>query len=738
MRYQLCRNLFFLIGLISLNIFLTVFINSAQAQQWKNYTNGSFVTALVDNDTHIWIGTNGGLVKIEKDSNQKSFINRANSGLPNNFINSLAFDKKGCLWIGTYSGLTSFDGQIWTHYNTTNSLLPSNYINELVVNKDNAIWLATKDAGIVRFDGETWVNYNKMNSDLPDNEIWAIAVDHDNNIWITVKNEGCIKFDGLTMTFFKEFAIDYSRKIAPLVVDHDNTLWAGASGGLIKYDGDTWTWYDRGNSDLPGALSSLAVDSKNHVWVGTKYGLGIGEFDGFCWKNYNVSNSPLSGHWIEFIAVDENDNKWIVSRNWRGEYILQKFGADGWNRYITSNSVLRSNRIHEIKIDIDNNIWIATKGLVKFDQTNWVLYDPFNQPEVVLKTILNIDFDQTGVGWISSINKVVKYKESIFTDPVSIGVGIGFINALILDPQGNLWLGGEVHYGGPGYAGVGGGLVKYDGSDAIQYTTSNSELPSNTIWALAWDDGSVWIGTDSEGVSQFDGKSWLNYNTANSGLPNDRVRSLAIDNNGNLWVGTEGGLARFDGTDWLCYTMLNSDLPHNDVRAIAFENEIVWVGTCGGGLCKFSGDSWKIFSTENSGLPGNNVMSIAVDNFGQKWIGTKERGIAVYRESDNVLNLNNSSKPKIFSLLQNYPNPFNAGTTIEFDLARESYVTLTIFNLKGDLIKSLITRRKFINGSYHYIWDGTNDARVPVASGVYFYRLQVGPTFQTKKGILIK
>lgn len=61
MRYQLCRNLFFLTGLISLNIFLTVFINSAQAQQWKNYTNGSFVTALVDNDTHIWIGTSGGV-----------------------------------------------------------------------------------------------------------------------------------------------------------------------------------------------------------------------------------------------------------------------------------------------------------------------------------------------------------------------------------------------------------------------------------------------------------------------------------------------------------------------------------------------------------------------------------------------------------------------------------------------------------------------------------------------------
>jgi len=88
--------------------------------------------------------------------------------------------------------------------------------------------------------------------------------------------------------------------------------------------------------------------------------------------------------------------------------------------------------------------------------------------------------------------------------------------------------------------------------------------------------------------------------------------------------------------------------------------------------------------------------------------------------------------PDAYSLSQNYPNPFNPSTTIEFALPTPGFVTLSIFNILGENVATLVSE-DLTAGSYKYEWDATE-----LTSGIYFYRLQAGDFIQTKKMVLLR
>ncbi len=94
--------------------------------------------------------------------------------------------------------------------------------------------------------------------------------------------------------------------------------------------------------------------------------------------------------------------------------------------------------------------------------------------------------------------------------------------------------------------------------------------------------------------------------------------------------------------------------------------------------------------------------------------------------------------------LTNYPNPFHSpsnrgsGTTISFDLPKSGDVDLTIYNIKGQKVKTL-TNEKYPKGKHSLIWNGKNDKNQDVSSGVYFYKLNVdGKDVNVKKCLLMK
>ncbi|MFZ1683506.1 MAG: FlgD immunoglobulin-like domain containing protein [Candidatus Zixiibacteriota bacterium] len=93
--------------------------------------------------------------------------------------------------------------------------------------------------------------------------------------------------------------------------------------------------------------------------------------------------------------------------------------------------------------------------------------------------------------------------------------------------------------------------------------------------------------------------------------------------------------------------------------------------------------------------------------------------------------------PHDFALTQNYPNPFNPTTQIEFSLPKASSVRLDVYNILGNLVRTIVDQ-PYSAGIHQVTFDGRNSAGTPVASGLYFYRLTAGQFVQTKKMVLLK
>lgn len=90
-----------------------------------------------------------------------------------------------------------------------------------------------------------------------------------------------------------------------------------------------------------------------------------------------------------------------------------------------------------------------------------------------------------------------------------------------------------------------------------------------------------------------------------------------------------------------------------------------------------------------------------------------------------------------YELQQNYPNPFNPTTTINYNIAKNGLVELTIYNIMGQKIRTLVNEVK--NSGQHVIqWDGRNAAGTTVASGLYFCTLKSGEFIKTNKMLLLR
>ena len=102
-----------------------------------------------------------------------------------------------------------------------------------------------------------------------------------------------------------------------------------------------------------------------------------------------------------------------------------------------------------------------------------------------------------------------------------------------------------------------------------------------------------------------------------------------------------------------------------------------------------------------------------------------------------VENSDENAPQLVTRLNSNYPNPFNPSTTISFDLARPGKARLSVYNVKGQLVKELVDG-DMASGQHRVIWNGLDSSGRSVSSGVYFYRLEAGDYVSTRKMLMIK
>ena len=123
-----------------------------------------------------------------------------------------------------------------------------------------------------------------------------------------------------------------------------------------------------------------------------------------------------------------------------------------------------------------------------------------------------------------------------------------------------------------------------------------------------------------------------------------------------------------------------------------------------------------------------------MDQEGSWGYGSNVAGVNVDAISTEVLS---GDAPLVTSLGRNAPNPFNPATTISFTLAERAPVELSIHDISGRLVKTLVRDIRDA-GDHQATWDGTNDRGREVSSGIYLYRMNTAGMTDTKKLVLLR
>lgn len=241
-------------------------------------------------------------------------------------------------------------------------------------------------------------------------------------------------------------------------------------------------------------------------------------------------------------------------------------------------------------------------------------------------------------------------------------------------------------------------------------------------------DAVLWKSTDN-------GVNWDTvHTTSGSEIPMIGISQLDVDlafhtcwSSGGVWRSTDAfsnvGQIATTGSAWAC------DVAKDDPTAFSYSTY--------GGLNYVSWNTGSNFtSTQDLGTNAG-MLYLHKGNLLQQSTGSLDRLTVNYNVPSNPIVITGldpiaGSIPTKYDLFQNYPNPFNPSTKIKFDIPKQGSVRLTIYDQLGRMVSELVNADKNA-GSYEIEFNASN-----LASGIYFYKLEVpGQTF-TKKMMLVK
>ena len=144
---------------------------------------------------------------------------------------------------------------------------------------------------------------------------------------------------------------------------------------------------------------------------------------------------------------------------------------------------------------------------------------------------------------------------------------------------------------------------------------------------------------------------------------------------------------------------------------------------------------WGVF--EGSPVNGATVSLNVKATDGIDTVDVTGDNRVIYVNRYEYLSTDGEGVPVEFALHENYPNPFNPSTTLRFDLPEVSNLTLTIYNMLGQKVRTFNYQNT--SAGYHSVkWNATNDYGDPVGAGVYLYQLQTKDFVKTRKMVLLK
>jgi signal transduction histidine kinase/ligand-binding sensor domain-containing protein len=346
---------------------------------------------------------------------------------------------------------------------------------------------------------------------------------------------------------------------------------------VFQYNCRTWT---RQSGLSASGINAITQTTDDFIWLGTQKGLV--RYDGVEFKPIILPSVRLFRHQgISSLSATPEGGLWFGIPNggfglYRNDCVFETLTNQSW---VTPD--MNTLAVHKAK---DGSLWVSSGATtVRWaEKTKTAQPFPFDYTEC-----LTMFEDSKGRVWLSMLGQGVFYYDGMrmvpFVDPALTNQNL-FVYAIAEDHEGQIWFGTQL------------GPRLYDRN------LHPKEAPhaGKVLCMVADREGTLWLGTDGEGLYCWRNGEMTNFRKAN-GLADDHVTALFEDREGNLWVGTRAGLNLFSDVKFPLCT------PETAATGVAFHSVCraadggVWAGT-GSGLFHFDGKHFAEYST-NAGLP---------------------------------------------------------------------------------------------------------------------------------------
>lgn len=445
------------------------------------------------------------------------------SGLPSSEANSVLAAKDGFIWIGSYGGLTRYDGKEFKCY--TKNEFNVTGIRYLCENSDGVLYIGTNNDGLYKYENGKF------------DEIYT----NDNN---------------------------HVPSIRTLVCDLNNNIYVGTYEGLFVLKNNKV--HKINNTNITGTVYGLSVGSDNVVWGCDGSGSAFGVLDEQ--QVYYASPSDLGIPDNRIYSTGAKDNIVYLGTN-ASELLLLEFTLlDSYsNPSVTKLSTDSLSSINKLKFDKDNNLWMATSTGCGYFDSSFLLNQ--SKETTSITSANDLDFDFQNNLWIASA-----------TIGVTQIINSSFYHLNGIEKITNKPVNCVQYYNGNFYIGTDEGLIITDENFkevTIPELTSISNLKIKHINIDSLNR--LWLSTYSDHSLIYIDNDFNIHSVPNLSSSSQSIRSTLILENGEIMVASDDGLfiVTADGQSYVSVSEFSSQV----ILSLCQMNDgTVLIGTNGGGL----------------------------------------------------------------------------------------------------------------------------------------------------------